>query len=91
MPDQTLQAAEATYEGNVLRLHQSLPLSDQQRVWVIVMPVPEVTPPGDETPSPDEILKLAAQVYHGLSHEDVAEIERLALDRSHFFTDRDQP
>jgi PHD/YefM family antitoxin component YafN of YafNO toxin-antitoxin module len=38
-----------------------------------------------ETPSADEILSLAAQVYEGLSPDDVDEIERLALDRNHFF------
>jgi antitoxin (DNA-binding transcriptional repressor) of toxin-antitoxin stability system len=37
-----------------------------------------------ETPSPEEILRLAAQVYEGLSSDDVDQIERLALDRSHF-------
>ena len=35
--------------------------------------------------SPDEILSLAAQVYEDLSPDDVDEIGRLALDRSHFF------
>jgi hypothetical protein len=39
-----------------------------------------------ETPSPEEILSLAAQVYEGLSPDEVGEIERLALDRSHFFS-----
>ena len=38
--------------------------------------------------SPEEMLKLASQVYEGLSNEDVAEIERIALDRSNFFGDR---
>ena len=42
-----------------------------------------------ETPSADEILSLAAQVYEGLSPDDVDEIERLALDRSHFFARRE--
>lgn len=38
--------------------------------------------------SPEEMLKLASQVYEGLSEEDIAEIERIALDRSNFFGDR---
>ncbi len=38
--------------------------------------------------SPDETLKLAGQVYEGLSDGDIAEIERIALDRSNFFGDR---
>jgi len=41
-----------------------------------------------ETLSPDEILRLAAQVYKGLSPDDVDAIERLALDRGHFFVRR---
>ena len=42
-----------------------------------------------ETPSADKILSLAAQVYEGLSPDEVDEIERLALDRSHFFARRE--
>jgi len=42
-----------------------------------------------ETPPPDEVLSLAAQVYEGLSPNDVSEIERLAVDRSHFFVRRE--
>lgn len=37
--------------------------------------------------SPEEMLELAGQVYEGLSQEDVDEIERIALDRSNFFSD----
>jgi predicted DNA-binding antitoxin AbrB/MazE fold protein len=39
----------------------------------------------DKRLSPDEMLKLAGQVYEGLSEE---EIERIALDRSNFFGER---
>jgi predicted DNA-binding antitoxin AbrB/MazE fold protein len=42
----------------------------------------------DKRLSPDEMLKLAGQVYEGLSEEDIEEIERIALDRSNFFGDR---
>lgn len=38
--------------------------------------------------SPEEMLKLASQVYEGLSEENIAEVERIALDRSNFFGDR---
>jgi hypothetical protein len=91
MSDWIPKATEATYEGDVLRLHQPLPLNKQQRVLVIVMPTPEDTPATDEKRSPDEILALAAQVYEGLSPDDVADIERLALDRSRFFSNSDEP
>lgn len=38
--------------------------------------------------SPDEMLELAGRVYEGLSEKEIAEIERIALDRSNFFGDR---
>jgi len=56
MSDPVPQTAEATYEGNVLRLDQPLPLNNHQRVWVIVVPASEPPPALGETPSPDEIL-----------------------------------
>ena len=83
------QAAEATYDGDNLRLHRPLSLDKQQRVWVIVMPISESAQAIGETREPDEILALAAQVYEGLSAEDMVEIERLALDRSQFFSSKD--
>lgn len=33
-----------------------------------------------------DVLKLAAKVYAGLSREDVAEIEKIALNRTNFFS-----
>jgi hypothetical protein len=83
------QTAEATYEGDVLRLSQPLSLDDQQRVLVVVMPVPEPNLAGHEARSPQETMRLAAQVYADLSPDDVDEIERIALDRSHFFPGRE--
>lgn len=38
--------------------------------------------------SPEEMLELAGRVYEGLSDEEIAEIERVALDRSRFFDER---
>lgn len=35
-------------------------------------------------PTPDEILGLAAQVYAGLSEQEIADVEKIALDRSNF-------
>ena len=34
-------------------------------------------------PTPDEILGLAAQMYAGLSEQEVSDVEKVALDRSH--------
>jgi hypothetical protein len=39
--------------------------------------------------STDEIMNLAAQVYKGLSPDEIDEIESQALDRSHFFVERE--
>ena len=49
----------------------------------VPLPVRRVSSPTDE------ILRLAAEVYEGLSPDDVDQIERLALDRSHFFVRRE--
>jgi hypothetical protein len=56
---------------------------------VIVIPLPGPTPPAHEARSPEETMRLAAQVYAGLSPDDVTEIERIALDRGHFFAGRE--
>jgi predicted DNA-binding antitoxin AbrB/MazE fold protein len=37
--------------------------------------------------NPDDLLKLASQVYQGLSSEKIEEIEQIALDRREFFGD----
>ena len=34
--------------------------------------------------TPDEILGLVAQVYAGLSEQEIADVEKIALDRSNF-------
>jgi hypothetical protein len=89
MPGIASQTAEATYEGNVLRLNHPLSLDDQQRVLVLVMPVPDLVPATEEVLPPEELLRLAAQVYEGLSPDEIDEVERIALDRSHFFDGRE--
>jgi hypothetical protein len=89
MPGIASQTAEATYEGNVLRLNHPLSLDDQQRVLVVVMPMPDLALATEEVLPPEEVLRLAAQVYEGLSPDDVDEVERIALDRSHFFNGRE--
>ena len=79
------RVTKATYENGALHLHQSLSLEEQQRVWILVLPVTESTLGFPETIPPNEILGLAAQVYEDLSPDDVNEIEHIALDRSRFF------
>jgi hypothetical protein len=38
--------------------------------------------------TPDQILNLAAQVYAGLSEKEIADVEKIALDRSNFIGQR---
>jgi predicted DNA-binding antitoxin AbrB/MazE fold protein len=75
----TTETLEAIFEHGIFRLVQppSLPLRDGQRVRLVV----------ETEESPDAILALAARVYEGLSPEDIAEIEQIALQRQDFFGD----
>jgi len=67
---------EAVYRNGVLRPLEPLDLPEDQRVTITIhWPTPEV---------PDEALQAWEQVYAGLSEEEIAEIERIALDRSRF-------
>jgi hypothetical protein len=45
----------------------------------------QVTVETTATISADDILRRAAQVYQGLTAEQVAHVEAIALDRRHFF------
>lgn len=72
------QAINAVYEGGAFRLleESDLPLSEGQRVRLRIE-------------MPDDMLELAADVYEGLSEEQIAEVERAALDRREFFGEDD--
>ncbi len=54
-------------------------LSNGTRVRLTVEPIP--------LDSGSNVLDLAAKVYAGLSHEDVADVERIATDRTNFFSE----
>ena len=71
-----MKTIEAIYENGVFRPVEELPetIRDGQIVQLTV-----------ETESSQELLALAAQVYEGLSGEEVDEVERIALDRRDFF------
>jgi predicted DNA-binding antitoxin AbrB/MazE fold protein len=71
---------DAVYEKGAFRplAGDEVRLAEGQRVRLIV----EASLSEDEDP-----LGLAAKVYEGLSDQEIAEIEKIALDRSHFFTD----
>jgi predicted DNA-binding antitoxin AbrB/MazE fold protein len=67
----------AVYEQGVLKPLEPLALPEGQHVTVTI----------DEPPvaeSPEDALQAWQQVYAGLSDEEIAEIEAIALDRSNF-------
>ena len=72
------QVLDAVYEHGVFRpiTLPGPPLIEGQHVRITV-----------ETDTPEDILGLAAKVYEGLSEQDVNDVERIALDRSAFFTE----
>jgi predicted DNA-binding antitoxin AbrB/MazE fold protein len=72
-----MQVCEAIYENGLFRPVAPVEpdLREGQHVRLVV-----------ETDSPEDILRMAAAVYEGLSPEDVDGVERIALDRSAFFT-----
>jgi predicted DNA-binding antitoxin AbrB/MazE fold protein len=71
---------DAIYEHGSLRLidPDSLPLQEGQRVRLVVSPEPDV-------------LQLAAEVYAGLSEEEIGQVESIALNRKGFFDRRSDP
>ena len=75
------QTLDAIFENGTFRplSNAPLPLSPGQRVRLIV-----------ETPveAGADVIELAAQVYEGLSDDQVDEIEQIILDRRDFFQDR---
>jgi predicted DNA-binding antitoxin AbrB/MazE fold protein len=72
------QVYEAIYENGVFRPLAPLASSlvEGQQVRIVV-----------EAETPKDILNLAAQVYEGLSEEEIEEVERIALDMFPFFTE----
>lgn len=71
------QVCEAVYENGLFRLIAPIEpsLTEGQYVRLVV-----------ETDTPEDILRLAAGVYDGLSPQDVDAVEQIAFDRSAFFT-----
>lgn len=74
------QTLEAVFENGKFRLLEkpAVPLRDGQRVRLTV----------ETEATPGDVLALAEQVYAGLSDGEVDGVERIALDRSSFFSDR---
>jgi predicted DNA-binding antitoxin AbrB/MazE fold protein len=70
-------AISAVVQGGMLRPLEptKLPFAEGQQVEIVIQPSTELHP----------ILKLAAEVYDGLSEDEIAEIESIALERRDFF------
>jgi predicted DNA-binding antitoxin AbrB/MazE fold protein len=71
---------EAIYEHGGFRLlnPEDLKLTEGQKVRLLVEPMEK----------PEEILALAAQVYEGLTNDQIDSIEQLARRRDDFFGER---
>ena len=71
---------EAVYEGGGFRpvAPSDLKLAEGQKVRLVVEPIAE----------PDEVLTLAAQVYEGLTTDEIDAIEEHASRREDFFSYR---
>lgn len=69
----TTETLEASFEHGVIRLVQppSVPLREGQHVRIVV----------ETEETPDIILALAADVYKGLSSQDMTDVEQIALQR----------
>lgn len=76
------QILDAIYENGVFRPLKRPQIEEGQQVRIVI-----------ETNSmlaPDDMLQLAAQVYQGLSADDIEEIEHIAYDRRNFFGERSE-
>lgn len=71
------QTVKARYHDGILQPLEPLALADETEVQVTVETTAAV--------GADEILQRAARVYQGLTPEQIAQIETLALDRRRFF------
>ena len=71
------QILDAIFEKGVFKPLQAPNLTEGQHVRLVVE---------RPTESPDGLLELASRVYKGLSAEEIEEVERIALDRAHFFS-----
>jgi len=72
------KTVEAIFEGGVLKPVSPLTIAEHKRVTLIIEDEPEET---------SDILSLASMVYNGFSPEDIEDIEKVVLDRTHFSRD----
>jgi len=74
----TTETMDAVFQQGAFHLVKapSVPLREGQRVRLVVQ--------ADD--SPEAILALAADVYAGLSSQQIAEVQQIALERRDFFS-----
>ena len=75
------QTIKARYHDGILQPLEPLALADEVEV--------QVTVDTEMAVSAEEILRRAARVYHGLTAEDIAQVETIVLDRQHFLREPD--
>lgn len=73
------QTVDAVFEHGQFRPVTTAPLGlfEGQHVRIVL-----------ESVTPEEILRVASQVYEGLTDAEIDEVEKIAFDRSNFFGDR---
>ncbi len=76
-----MNTIEAVCEGGIFRPLVPPELFDGQHVRILL------EAPGEK--DADDMLELAAQVYDGLSAQDVDETEDIAFSRKNFFRERE--
>jgi len=74
------ESIDAIYEHGVFKPLKRPEIPDGQLVRLVIETLPEVTA--------EDMLELAAQVYDGLSDEQIDEIEEIALNRRDFFGEK---
>jgi predicted DNA-binding antitoxin AbrB/MazE fold protein len=71
------QTIKARYHDGILQPLEPLALANDAEVQVTVETAVPV--------SVEDILRRAADVYQGLTNQEIAQVEAIALDRRHFF------
>ena len=76
----TRHTLDAVFENGVFRVTSpiSVAIPDGQHVRLVV----------EIHDSPGNVLALATHVFDGLSEQEIASVERVALDRGSFFRER---
>ena len=69
---------EAVFQGGVFRPLTAPGIADGAHVHLLIEPAL----------TPADPVELAGRVYDGLTPEEIASLEALALDRAHFLGDR---